>query len=232
MTYVRKKPKFEWSNFEIELMKYLVYVKGFNRHQAGLRIGRTCAAVKRKLVRLEQPHLMRPLALVYSFETEEYIKERWAAGASAGLITKELATRIGRPFTRNMVLGKLYRMGIIKRKEQLRRPTERLHRPITQPRIKKLKKPKIIFLPRDIVVCDEPKGSTVSFMECIGCKYPFGKGPYTFCGAPKVDKSSYCGYHHARCYKTIRYMQRPATDAVAVGSSATVPPVSAGEPLL
>lgn len=27
------------------------------------------------------------------------------------------------------------------------------------------------------------------------CRYPYGDGPYTFCGHPQRDKSSYCGPH-------------------------------------
>ena len=228
----RKKPRLEWSNLEVELMKYCIS-KGMNRHQTGLRIGRTCAAVKRKMVREDQPY-MRPLPHLYSYANEQYMKERWLSGASAGVITRELSAIMEKSLTRNMIIGKLKRMGCFGSREKIRRPTERVKRLGKEPRPKRIKIPRRFFVSRNTIICDLPSGPTVSFVDNRGCMYPFGVDEprdFVFCGAPKVDKYSYCGYHYAKCYKSIRYKQRPATDAVAVGSSATVPPVSAGEPL-
>jgi hypothetical protein len=33
-----------------------------------------------------------------------------------------------------------------------------------------------------------------------GCRYPYGQGPYTFCGHPKHEGSSYCPAHHKVCH--------------------------------
>lgn len=32
-----------------------------------------------------------------------------------------------------------------------------------------------------------------------GRRYPFGTGPYTFCGNPQCADSSYCDPHHILC---------------------------------
>lgn len=36
------------------------------------------------------------------------------------------------------------------------------------------------------------------------CRYPYGEGPYTFCGHPVGDNLSYCTEHHKICHKTIK----------------------------
>lgn len=40
------------------------------------------------------------------------------------------------------------------------------------------------------------------------CRYPYGEGPYTFCGHPVKEKSPYCADHHAICFQAVR--RRPA----------------------
>lgn len=36
------------------------------------------------------------------------------------------------------------------------------------------------------------------------CHYPYGEGPYTFCGHSVKEKSPYCMDHHAICFRTVK----------------------------
>lgn len=35
------------------------------------------------------------------------------------------------------------------------------------------------------------------------CRYPYGDGPFTFCGHPVTEKSPYCEEHHKICFRKI-----------------------------
>lgn len=48
------------------------------------------------------------------------------------------------------------------------------------------------------------------------CRYPYGDGPYTFCGHPVKEKSPYCTEHHKICFKIIR--SGKIKDATNLGS--------------
>ena len=48
------------------------------------------------------------------------------------------------------------------------------------------------------------------------CRYPYGDGPFTFCGHPVKEKSPYCEEHHKICFKGIK--TRQATDSTNLGS--------------
>lgn len=41
---------------------------------------------------------------------------------------------------------------------------------------------------------------TLVELEDNDCRFPFGEGPFLFCGDPVQGKSSYCAHHHAICY--------------------------------
>jgi hypothetical protein len=35
------------------------------------------------------------------------------------------------------------------------------------------------------------------------CHFPYGTGPYTFCGLPKLEGRSYCGHHLAVSFRRL-----------------------------
>lgn len=41
---------------------------------------------------------------------------------------------------------------------------------------------------------------TLFELEDNDCRYPYGNGPYLFCGDPKQEQSSYCSHHHSVCW--------------------------------
>jgi hypothetical protein len=44
---------------------------------------------------------------------------------------------------------------------------------------------------------------TLLELEGGDCRYPFGDGPFLFCGDPAQDKSSYCSGHHEICFNKV-----------------------------
>jgi GcrA cell cycle regulator len=45
------------------------------------------------------------------------------------------------------------------------------------------------------------------------CHYPYGDGPFTFCGQPAHQGSSYCTAHHFLCWTPARRQQERARAA-------------------
>lgn len=66
---------------------------------------------------------------------------------------------------------------------------------VSDPDIMVIGAPAVTFFP-----CDPAKIGTyrITELEPGQCRYPFGEGPFTFCGAPQCgEETSYCAEHHA-----------------------------------
>ena len=141
----------------------------------------------------------------YTEEMEDYIRLKWVGEKwSAALIADALAAMVGRPFSRNMVIGKIFRMGL-STPSQARKPEKRLSskglkiaRSVPRP-------------PRPPLTEPEPLGYRLWEVPKNGCKYPHGDLHYTFCGRETIDTSSYCAYHYSMCYVASRYRRRPSS---------------------
>jgi GcrA cell cycle regulator len=120
----------------------------------------------------------------------ELLKKLHGEGRSAAQTAAEMGY-----VSRNAVLGKIHRLGL----------SSAVFKP---PKVKKTKKefrefPR--FRPRRSqlltkpakVRCIEvsPRNLSLLDLEENDCRYPFGSGPFTFCGHPKIDGSSYCSNH-------------------------------------
>ena len=214
-----------WANVECEFFKHLL-AKGWTLENIGEQLGRSRTAVKAKKERLFLPINPRGPS-PYTFEMENLLQEEWTWGLSSGVIAKHLSAMSGRNINRNMVIGKAFRMG-------LARPVKPAPaRIICKRKRKSPPRPGPAPLPATIYI-SEPVGGRWNLQDNPGCRYPEGDSPdWWFCGAPTVDHSSYCGYHHSVCYRTTRFKQRPPVTPLpgAVGSSACHPPDLAGEPL-
>lgn len=63
-----------------------------------------------------------------------------------------------------------------------------------------------------------PLNVTLDELQPDECRYPYGEGPFLFCGNPQQPDSSYCAGHHRLCWikptkapvKTWRDMKRKA----------------------
>lgn len=131
-------------------------------------------------------------------ERVEQLKKLYAEGYSCAQIAGQLGHA-----TRNAVIGKVHRLGLTRDgkfvpKAGIRAPREAKRvagRPATpfearwQP-----KKPAEPIAMR----CAAVEPLHLAAPEAGKCKYPYGDGPYTFCG--HATKRTYCDLHHELCW--------------------------------
>lgn len=122
----------------------------------------------------------------------ERLKDMHEAGASASQIAAEL-----QDISRNAVIGKIHRLGLPTRgnngnyKGNGRSPGA--------PKYVAKFRPKPRLQP---IIC-KPAEDIVSLNLALAdlmpgdCRFPYGDGPFTFCGHPKSSGSSYCPSHSA-----------------------------------
>ena len=135
----------------------------------------------------------------------DYLKTMWSAGRSGG----EIASSLG--VTRCSVLGKIFRLRLpVRAIENNKRYKKRTPEQIAAKRAKDKRgnekrrakqvavKPKLTITNLEALRCVEvePLGKTLLELGPNECRYPYGDGaPYSFCGRPQFNGSSYCGGH-------------------------------------
>ena len=135
----------------------------------------------------------------------DYLKTMWSAGRSGG----EIASSLG--VTRCSVLGKIFRLRLpVRAIENNRRYKKRTPEQIAAKRAKdkrgneKRRAKQSAVKPQKLTITNlealrcvevEPLGKTLLELGPNECRYPYGDGPYTFCGNPTMGECSYCGPH-------------------------------------
>lgn len=132
--------------------------------------------------------------------------------AAEKLSAADIGDRLGK--TRNMVIGKARRAGIVllhKQHEPLK-PWNDRRRAAERERIARKRR---IAPPSQRVIRDtklraqsKPKAKVAPFTVTLEqlqfgmCKYPEGdRVPFVFCGAAAEDGGSYCNFHASLCYR-------------------------------
>jgi GcrA cell cycle regulator len=128
----------------------------------------------------------------WSIERIEQLKTLYASGMSGSQIAAEMGF-----LTRNAVIGKVHRLKLELRGKKISQGPAR-------PRQKSERKQKLPFVPCEPFICaDAPDVAPlhVSLLDLLpdDCRYPFGDGPFTFCGHPKLFEGSYCKAHADLC---------------------------------
>lgn len=116
----------------------------------------------------------------------EIVRTLWAGGLSMVAIAAEVGTTLG------TIAGKLSRMGLMGRGD---RPRGALGRGIKLPRVKA---PTIVPAPEP-----EPADIGISFddLRDSHCRWPYGDGPFRYCGAQRLAKCSYCSAHELAAHR-------------------------------
>jgi GcrA cell cycle regulator len=122
----------------------------------------------------------------------EQLKTLYAGGMTGSQIAAEMGL-----LTRNAVIGKIHRLGLDLRGKAFSKGPAR-------PRKKSERKQKLPFVACEPFICaDAPDVAPlhVSLLDLLpdDCRYPFGDGPFTFCGHPKLFEGSYCTAHADLC---------------------------------
>ena len=185
-----------WSPEEVDYLKFLLENCKASEAEVGRRLGRTREAVHSKRDRV-YGRTAKPT--IWTPEVLDSVRSKWD---DLKWSTGEIAKVLGPPFTRNMIVGKLYRLGLHGTNADRRTPLVRLPFPsrkgtgVGRPRRLQGYTP-----PPPAIQVEKPAFCGYSLMDLPprSCHYPHGDGPFTFCGAEVVDNSPYCGYHLAVC---------------------------------
>lgn len=140
--------------------------------------------------------------MAWAVENVETLKKLYADGLSG----TQIAAVLGGGITRNAVIGKIHRLGLviptgtvrIDREKVLQGATQRLRRrrgraelvprPPREPALERITQEltpsEFLSIPLEALTPDT-------------CRWPRGDGPFTFCGQKPLGGSSYC----ARCYR-------------------------------
>lgn len=150
---------------------------------------------------------MTATSVAWTEERIATITERWKNGDSASAIAASLTYEARQEITRNAVLGKLKRLGVMRKgsrpiAQRVKRP-----RPEPKPRVLRIPKAQTVIEPDPEVDLSvfrsrawEPLERSLSIpLERLTestCKWPLGReSPYLFCGDAPIDGKPYCAIH-------------------------------------
>jgi GcrA cell cycle regulator len=138
--------------------------------------------------------------VTWTSELAERLRQLWL---EQKLSASQLAGVFG--VTRNAILGKVFRLGLIGTRKPNTHPDPERHRETRwapKPASKPQSKPTPI-LTDDIDMQDEQAFLGIKLFNLTKkqCRYPHGEAvPYAFCGQPIREGSSYCPHHHRLAY--------------------------------
>lgn len=143
----------------------------------------------------------------------------WNEGCSSGII----ADKIGGGVTRSGILGKLHRLGLLAANDKPRQSRTRKSYGEVSKRTREIRKvgnqkmqTRIVERPRPVIVPRPPKilpaaeraaqivPRHLDIMQLTSrtCKWPYGDGPYTYCGHPATH-GPYCEGHHDLAHEAL-----------------------------
>lgn len=193
-----------WTSLEMALLT--------DSHDSGLDLDATAARIPsrtRKAIAAKSRRLndFEPRPSPWTYERLLRLKERRAAGISARLIAEEMGT------TRNAILGKLHRMGIVtptKIKSSNGQSVEGRAR--RRPYRFAPKNPK----PQNEIILDLPANKSENPVALFDlapchCRYPVGsESPAKwFCGDQVAEGKPYCPRHCRVCYNHLELRLDP-----------------------
>jgi len=117
-------------------------------------------------------------------EHDDALRKHHSEGLSGAQTAAEINWEFHTTYSRNAIIGRLHRLG-------LTRPLVRRIRKIAAPKVDKQPKPKPVetfmaqaFVPRAADAL--PRHLPLLELKPIVCRYPYGDGPFSFCGHGKA----------------------------------------------
>lgn len=130
--------------------------------------------------------------------TEE-LKALWPTGLSCS----QIAARMGKGLTRNAIIGRAHRLDLERRGRPVTTKPKKIRNRRSPRRTTREERTAFSLPPIDIEALRcavvDPLHLALADLEPHQCRYPYGGGPYTFCGLPKLEPYSYCGAHLVLC---------------------------------
>lgn len=141
-----------------------------------------------------------PKLTSWTAERIDLMTKLWVEGFSCAQIAAQLGAT-----TRNAIIGKLHRLGL----QNNRTAIPKIPKPprVNKPRLRivsansksgQLRVFQSVDSDMAALRCVEvdPLHTTLADLAPGACRYPYGDGPFTFCGHPSADRS-YCAPHYA-----------------------------------
>lgn len=141
-------------------------------------------------------------AVIWPAEHETALRALVVEGAgSHSVIAGILNERFDSAYSRNAVIGKAARLGLSVK--SVRKPVKKQERAVSARR-RPAPPPKPTEAQIAVFRCAEvtPKNVALTDLSYGDCHWPYGDGPFTFCGHPKFGESPYCGPHFALSIRT------------------------------
>lgn len=197
-----------WSDERIAELKGH-FDAGLNNPQIATAMGVTLHSVVGKLRRLGLKHSEQ--FTIWTDERVEELKRLFDERLSAS----ETAAKMGGGLTRLSIIGKWHRLGLKRgRKDTYRSPVSLQARKPTVCSVSQWSafsiESKPQKLPDEPVVDVIPLHISLDALNSKTCRWPYGHGPYTFCGCDVVS-GPYCIEHAAKAFE-----KRPAKKRATV----------------
>jgi len=138
-------------------------------------------------------------------ETVATIKALWAEGYSASSIARQT----GAP-SRNAVLAKLNRLGLLGTRNGPKKPRSTADRPAKLAPVY-VPPPPPPSQPDPILI--DGRALRLIDLPARACRYAYGDSDFTFCGHGTIDGSQYCAHHHSVVYTPVRRRKDDDPDA-------------------
>lgn len=156
--------------------------------------------------------------------TTEFVTEQWTAGKSAGVIAIVLSEKLNRNVTRNSIIGKVHRLGLMRNAVRPMERKVRPPRPKPQPRNKPYQigeNARVEVSAADLATLAEMAArdpvariTSIHDLESHHCRWPVGdprSADFGWCGDQVVPGLSYCAPCAARAYQTTTVSKHVAT---------------------
>lgn len=189
---------------QAESMILPLWCAGRNTSEIARELGLPEAEIANRIPRILEERRQRGKSMAVDTWDEPRIEELrrlYALGMSCSLIAAEL----GGGISRNAVIGKVSRLKMPLRGSGTRQPIEmdRTRKPTqASARIRVPAQPRKVQInaaQRETLRCVEviPRNISLIDLEPNDCRYPYGDGPFLFCGQPTGANVSYCMPHLA-----------------------------------
>ena len=142
-----------------------------------------------------RPHMLRNQhRLVWTPEHDDALRACVAGGLTYNRTAAEINHRFQTNYSRNAAIGRAGRLGVTQPYTPKR---QKAVRPKPKPRRLTLANPPQPSFEQIQFSCTEivPRNLALTDLLPGDCRYPYGDGPFLFCGNPKLEGSSYCGPH-------------------------------------
>jgi len=152
---------------------------------------------------MSEKHLGNTGALRWTPAQDAALKSLRSRGLSAAGCASEINFEFQTGYSRNAVIGRMKRLGMCEAIRLVRQRPKAVPKKRHQPYKPRPKPEAHKIIPQEIAVlrCAEitPRNVPLTDLASNECRFPYGDGPFTFCGHPASPDQPYCKAHADLC---------------------------------